>query len=253
MLDKYVEKVSPVAERFGPIKINRPSWYNDHLGSFIAAAIGGTEFQLVPGTAQFVAKELGKLSWLYDVKVITRKDRIEVTAGFRKPVAVVNASDSKYYLDGDMVVLDYLPMAELNIVAIDGLDTRTIPPPANQWFAYDASAAIRLLKELKKIYIKSTPNKPLLAEIKSIDMANYNGRKHSSSKKPHIVLFAHDGTEIFWGAAVGQSARYFESTDVEKLTQLYNLYKEHGTVQGRLSGKFKYIDLRVPHSKIPLP
>jgi hypothetical protein len=253
-LKGYVEKVSPVTERFGPIKINRPLWYNDHLGSFIAAALGGTEFQLVPGTARDVAEELEKLSWLYDVKVITRKDRIKVTAGFRKPVAVVNAGGSKYYLDANMVVLDYLPMTELNIIAIDGVDTRTIPPPSNQWFADDADAATELIDLLARMDAKSTPDAPLLAEIKSINMTNYDGRKDPSSKRPHIVLFAHDGTEIFWGAAVGQSARYFEATDTEKLGQLYSDYKRYGTVQGsRSNEKFKYLDLRVPQGKIPLP
>lgn len=254
MLDKYIKKVSPVAERFGPIEINKPSWYNDHLGTFIAAAIGGTDFQIVPGTTQFVAEELESLSWLYDVKVRARKDKIEVSANFRKPVALITAGGSKYYLDANMVVLDYLPMAELNIIRIEGLDSRTMPAPSNQWFADDAAAAIKLIDYLSRMDAKSTPKAPLLAEIKSIDMTNYNGRKHTSSKMPHIVLFAHDGTEIQWGVAIGQLVRYFESSDAEKLTQLYNTYKEHGTVQGsRSNEKFKYLDLRVPQGKVPLP
>ena len=252
MLDKYVEKVSPVAARFGPIEINRPLWYNDHLGSVIAAALGGTEFQIVPGMARSVGERLETLSWLDDVKVRTRKDRIKVTASYRKPVALVTVGGSKYYLDANMVVLEYLPMSELNIIRIEELDARTISPPGTEWHAEDAAAAIKLIDMLDRMDAKVTPKAPLLAEIKSVDMTNYDGRKYSSSKKPHIVLFAHDDTEILWGAAVGQSAN-FEAIDQEKLGQLYSDYKRYGTVQGRSNEKFKYLDLRVPQSKVPLP
>jgi hypothetical protein len=77
--------------------------------------------------------------------------------------------------------------------------------------------------------------------------ANYNGRKND--RRPHIILYAKDNTEITWGAELGKWQRHLESTDEQKLAKLYGYYKEYGT----LSGRAKYINLRDPRDKIPLP
>ena len=92
-----------------------------------------------------------------------------------------------------------------------------------------------------------TPDKPLLSEIDRIDVSNFNGRQ--DGRKPHIVLYAKDNTEIMWGAAVGKWQQHLESTDEQKLAKLYGYYKDFGT----LSGRAKYINLRDPKDKIPLP
>jgi len=93
----------------------------------------------------------------------------------------------------------------------------------------------------------STPEAPLLNEIASIDVSNFGGRK--SSRRPHIVLYAKDGTQVFWGAAYGESARYLEASEREKIAMLYQFYKDHSTIQG----KVKYIELRHPQEGIPRP
>ena len=92
-----------------------------------------------------------------------------------------------------------------------------------------------------------TPTKPLLREIASIDMENYNGRK--SRSRPHIVLFTRDNTEIQWGAELGAWQKYLESTDEQKLAKLYGYYQANNT----LSAGVKYINLRDPRDNIPLP
>jgi len=91
------------------------------------------------------------------------------------------------------------------------------------------------------------PDKPLLYEIDRINVSNFNGRQNKH--RPHIVLYSRDNTEIMWGAEVGQWQRHLESTDEQKLAKLYSYYKEFGT----LSGGVKYINLRDPRDKIPLP
>ena len=93
----------------------------------------------------------------------------------------------------------------------------------------------------------TTPDKPLLYEIDSIDVSNFNGRENRQF--PHIVLYAKDKTEIIWGAEIGNWARHFEAKDEEKLAKLYSYYKEHGSL---LEG-VKYINLRDPQDDIPLP
>jgi hypothetical protein len=90
------------------------------------------------------------------------------------------------------------------------------------------------------------PDKPLLAEIKSIDMSNFNGRR--SKSQPHIVFYAKDGTEIRWGAQKGAWQRYLEAKDEEKLTLLYNTYQEFGTVQLKAAQKGSFIDLTKPQT-----
>ena len=69
------------------------------------------------------------------------------------------------------------------------------------------------------------------------------------SAQPHIVLHTKDNIEITWGAEWGKWQQYLESTDEEKLAKLYGYYKKFDT----LSTGDKYIILRDPQHKIPLP
>ena len=85
------------------------------------------------------------------------------------------------------------------------------------------------------------PEKPLLAEIQTIDVSNFNGRRNAS--QPHIVLYAKDGTEIKWGARIGQWHKNLEAKDEEKLAMLYNTFKELGTIQIRAAQKGTFLDL----------
>jgi len=86
----------------------------------------------------------------------------------------------------------------------------------------------------------------LLAEISSIDMSNFNGRR--STSQAHIVFYAKDGTEIRWGSQKGQWHKNLEARDEEKLAILYNTYKELGTIQVRAAQKGSFIDLTRPQN-----
>ena len=94
---------------------------------------------------------------------------------------------------------------------------------------------------------KASPDAPLLYEIASIDVGNLGGRKNRS--KPHIILYAKDGTQIFWGAAYGQAKIYLEAGENEKIASLYKFYDQHGSVQGVA----RYIELRIPRKGLPRP
>jgi hypothetical protein len=161
---------------------------------------------------------------------------------------MVTANDGWYYLDAKAIVLDYVPISKLTIVEISGvpahqLSARSIGEP---WQREDVTAAIELIELLDKMDKQVQPNKPLLAEIKSIDMSNFNGRR--STSEPHIVFYAKDGTEIKWGARIGQWHKYLEAKDEEKLAILYNTYKEYGTIQIRAAQKGSFIDLTRPQN-----
>lgn len=248
LLDRYVEKASPVASEFGPIELlGKPDWFNNELLQKVHDAAGGASFLLDETTARTVADNLQSLPWLYDVKAQTTNNSVQVTAKYRRPVALIRRQRTTYYIDCDAVVLQYLPIEDLTIVEIKGFSARSIPPAGDTMAGDDIAAAIKLLAVLEFMDEISTPLAPLLGEIASIDVSNFGGRK--SSRKPHIVLYAKDGTQVFWGAAYGESARYLEATEKEKVAMLYEFYTQHGTIQGIV----KYIELRNPQKAVPRP
>jgi hypothetical protein len=247
LLDRYVEKKSPIAAEFGPLELlDKPDWFGGQLVRKVQTAAGGVSFALDETTARTVTQNLKSLSWLYEVKAQTTNNSVQVSAKYRRPVALIRQSKAMYYIDRDLVVLDYLPIDTLEIVRIDGFSVR--PPQVGQkWSADDVDAAVKLLAAIERMDEISTPEAPLLNEIASIDVSNFGGRK--SSSKPHIILYAKDQTQVFWGAAYGESARYLEASEKEKIAMLYEFYKQHGTIRGIV----KYIELRHPQKAIPRP
>ena len=245
--EKYVRTTNPTGT--GPVVfVNAPEWIGEQLKSKILTYVGGRTFQLDEQAAQQVAKNLSASAWLSEIKAITTDKEIQVYATFRKPVALVQSGPSPFYMDAEQVVLDYVPMPHLLIVEIKGLSpTPQMPRYGDVWNSNELSAAIKLLNRIIRMDKDITPTKPLLREIASIDVSNYNGRKNRS--RPHIVLFTRDNTEIQWGAELGAWQKYLESTDEQKLAKLYGYYQAYNT----LSAGAKYINLRDPRDNIPLP
>ena len=247
LLDRYVQEITSSGQ-VGPLElIDRPGWFNNELVQKVHEAAGGSEFCLDETAARTIAENLELVAWLYDIKVQTTSSSVEVRAKYRRPVGLIRQSGSTYYIDRDAVVLQYLPIEDLTIVEIKGFSAWTIPPVGDTMAGDDIAAAIKLLAVLETMDEISTPLAPLLKEIASIDVSNLDARK--SRRKAHIVLYAKDGTQVNWGVAYGRSARYVEASDKEKVAMLYEFYKQHGTIQG----KVKYIELRNPQEIIPRP
>jgi hypothetical protein len=122
-----------------------------------------------------------------------------------------------------------------------------MPSPGQVWQCDDLAAATEILDRMNLMDRTLSPDKPLLFEIDRIDVRNFNGRK--DSQKPHIVLHTKDDIEITWGAEWGKWQQYLESSDLDKLAKLWGYYQMHGT----LSVGIKYVNLRDPQDKIPLP
>jgi hypothetical protein len=250
-LERFVKKqINFGSQTLGLELTYVPDWVSPELQQKIltTAGKGGVIFALNETMARQVSENLQTFSWLNDVKVTIGSKSIIVKASYRKPIALINAEDGQYYIDSQLVVLDFVPISKLPIVEITGVPTNQLSPRSigTKWQSEDVAAAVELIELLDKMDKQVEPKKPLLAEIKSIDMSNFNGRRTAS--QPHIVFYAKDGTEIKWGAKKGDWSRNLEARDEEKLTILYNTYKELGTIQIRAAQKGSFIDLTKPQT-----
>jgi hypothetical protein len=248
-LEKYVKETIPADDVYLELA-GVPLWASEELKQKVHdAAIGKAGNGLGEDIALSVKRNLDQLTaWLDDVKVRSTYDRLRVEGRWRKPIGLVKFGRLKFYVDAERVVLDYVPLPELPIVEIKGLPPVTKRPPLGEvWQRDDLAAAVMILDRLDHMDKTLTPDKPLLKEIDRIDVSNFNGRQNS--RYAHIILYSKDNSQIIWGAELGKWQQHLESTDEEKLAKLYGYYKDYGT----LSGGARYINLRDPRDKIPLP
>jgi hypothetical protein len=248
-LEKYVKQTAPVAEVDLELA-DVPLWASDQLKEKVrAAAIGKAGNGLGEDIALSVRRNLDqRTAWLDDVKVRSTYDRLRVEGRWRKPIGLVKSGRLKFYVDTERVVLDYVPLPDLPIVEIKGLPPITKTPPLGEvWQRDDLAAAVMILDRLDHMDKTLGPDKPLLYEIDRIDVSNFSGRQNS--RYAHIILYSKDNSQIIWGAELDKWQQHLESTDEEKLAKLYGYYKDYGT----LSGGARYINLRDPRDKIPLP
>jgi hypothetical protein len=251
-LDKYVRQTHAASQNtFALELVGPPPWVNDELKGkvYAAAKSASKETKLDESTAVNVQRSIESLvPWLHEVTVTTMADRVRVSGSWRKPLALVEWGPNSCYVDVESVVLDFVPMPNLPIVKVKGLSLIIkAPQPGETWQREDLAAAVAVLAGLDRMDSQATPDKPLLYEIASIDVSNFRGRKDGRS--PHIVLYAKDNTKVIWGAEIGTWAQHLEARDEDKLASLYGYYKEFGTL---LNGA-KFINLREPRDKIPLP
>jgi len=251
-LEKYVKETTPLSDNTVRLELaNVPAWVNNQLKEkVLAAARGdGEDLRLDENAAGPVQQNIAReVVWLDEVTVQRTHDGFRIEGRWRRPVGLIKSGLSRFYVDAEQVVLDFLAMPHLPIVKITGLPLITRTPPLGEvWGRDDLASAIEIIKRLEQMDKLVTPDKPLLYEIDRVDVSNFSGRV--TSKLPHIVMYAKDNTQIIWGAEVGKWQRYLESTDEQKLAKLYGYYKEYGT----LSGGAKYINLRDPQDNIPLP
>jgi len=242
----YVEAQAPQ----GPVPlllVDVPGWVDWDLKARVAAVAGGSEFPVRPETAETLARNLAPMAWLDDVQVRVTRDAVRVHARWRKPVALLERGPTKFYVDPDLVVLDYMPMSHLPIVKVDGVAMALAPAPGQVFDRDDLAAAVVLIDLLQRMDAEVVPDKPLLDQLASIDVSNYRGRR--SRHRPHLVLYAKDGTQIIWGAEFGEWGKHLEATDEQKLAKLYTHYEEFGFA----GGPARYINLCDPQDRVPQP
>lgn len=251
-LEKYVKKASPITQKAVLIElVDVPDWVTEPLKEkiYAAAQADGEDLSINENTASFVHRNIeASVAWIQQVKVQVTHDAVRVSGYWRKPLALIRQGSQNFYVDEELVVMDFVPMPNLPIVKVEGLSPAAKPPlPADTWQGGDLAAAVDILTRLQKMDKLISPDKPLLGTIDRIDVSNFNGRKNN--RLPHIILYTKDNTEIIWGAEAGTWQRHLEATDEEKLTNLYAYYKEHGL----LLGGAKYINLQYSQVNVSLP
>ncbi len=265
-MERHVHALSPVTEQMGQLElVEPPEWINPELQATIAAEAGGYYFPLDEDIAEIIATRLQGLPWIYNTRIRTTSKTIHIYAGYRKPTAVIKSGSKKYYLaliapddlsweqdKQKVMLLDYIELDTLPVVEIKGFSLRRLPVSGDIWQGEDITSTVELLTVLGRMDEISCADAPLLDQLASIDISNFGGRKNKNNS--HIVLYSKDGTEIYWGAAYGDSKLYLEATEQEKLATLYTFYKEHGnTIQCVKNAICKSVDLRYAQTRIPRP
>jgi len=251
-LDKYVkeQQIAAAGKRTIELVGETPAWVTEEIKNrvYAAATADADGVQIDENAASAVQRSIERLvPWLAEVRVQTTHNSIRIAGRWRQPIAMVTADKNKFFLDADLVVLDYIPIGELSIVTVDGLEFRGHKPVPGQVFSGDdLAAALAVLSRLGRMDAAVNLKKPLMKEIASIDVANFDGRKNK--REPHIVLYTKDSTQIIWGAEIGEWQQHLESPDDDKLAKLYTYYQQYGTLSG-----VKYINLRDPRQTIYLP
>ena len=246
--EAYVKTISPDQEG-SLVLVGVPNWADLNLREHVAEVAGGKRFLLTEETAAVLARNLAPMAWLTDVDVQVTHNSVRVKARWRKPIAMIDVPEdrAKIYVDADLVVLDYLPMPHLPIVEIKGVDLKRRPWPGQVFDQQDLAAGVALVVLLHRMDAQMTPKNPLLEHVASIDVRNFNGRKNP--REPHVTLRSKDGTQIIWGAEIGEWSKQFEAKDEQKLAKLYAYYRDYSS----LSAGAKYINLRDPQDKVPQP
>lgn len=250
--DRFIKEGASASEDTVALEIRAvPAWVNEALKEKLSAVAraDGLGLQLDDTAARRVQQNIQELfPWLDGATVRTMHDRLVIEGRWRKPVVFVKWGLDSFYVDRELVVLDFVEMPHLTITKVRGLAVMAKGPVLGQvWERDDLAAAVELVELLGEWDRRKTPDKPLLDEIAAIDVSNYEGT--DNSRLPHIVLYTTDNTEVIWGAELGKWQRHLEANDAEKLAKLYAHYKEYGT----LLGEVKYINLRDPQDRINLP
>lgn len=252
-LDGYVKKETTGQSGSRSIELvgDVPDWVSEEIKNRIYAAAtaeansdNSTAEDKIAVTAQQNIAQM--VPWLADARVQTTHKSVLITGRWRKPMLLVTADKNKFYIDSELVVLDYITI-NLPVISIAGLELSKIPPtPGHVFKGDDLSAGMAVLNRLSRMDSAVSADKPLLHHIDRIDVSNFDGRKNK--REPHISLYTKDGTQIIWGSELGTWQRHLESPDDDKLAKLYTYYQQYGTLSG-----VKYINLRDPQQKIYLP
>jgi hypothetical protein len=251
-LEKYVDAQEKAAPPTGPLVFVRGQMETE---------VPGSNYILNKETAKTIAEELSSKTWLYNIQVETKSTKVVVYADYRIPTAFIKGGNGTLLYVGLPAKNDPLGGRENAVFVSDytvdtpptieivGFANKTSPTIGQTWQAPDVTAALKLLTALKGMDDEICPKKPLRAEITAIDITNFEGRKAGASSS-HIILKLKDGTPVYWGAALGKAASFFESPDDEKLNRLYTLYQQN---KYTLLGQCKIIDLIQPISGVPRP
>jgi hypothetical protein len=115
-----------------------PNWVSEEIKNRIYAAAtaeannSSNDDEKIAASAQRNIAAL--VPWLAEARVQTTNKSIVITGRWRKPLLLVTAEKNKFFIDGDLVILDYTPINNLPVINITGLELSRIPPtPGQVW------------------------------------------------------------------------------------------------------------------------
>ena len=147
LLNRYVNKTGSISGKRGVLELVKPpAWLNEELKEkiYAAATAHGEDLRLDEDAARSVQQNIEELvGWLDEVEVQTTGETIRIRARWRKPIALVKRGLVKFYVDGQMVVLDFVPIENLPIVKVRGLSAiMKLPAVGEVWQRQDLAAAV---------------------------------------------------------------------------------------------------------------
>lgn len=186
-----------------------------------------------------MADHLASVGWVERVNFVrkTSDAKVQVSAHYRYPVAMVQQGEAYFLVDGQGVRLPgsyhYDPTWKL----VQGVEAAA-PAAGRLWPGADIKAGLAVLECVSR--------EPFVYQITAVDVANYAGRR--DPYQSHIML-ATDRAEgrIAWGSALGQEVE--ENLPEQKLALLRANYRE----TGRVDADHRVIDITTFSDRITIP
>ena len=137
-LDGYVKKqtAGTLGSRTIELVGEVPSWISEEIKNRIYAAATAEANNSVNDDEKIAASAQQNIAhlvpWLADAKVQTTHKSILISGHWRKPILLVTAEKNKFFIDADMVVLDYSPIGNLPVINITGMELAKSPLPRDR-------------------------------------------------------------------------------------------------------------------------
>jgi hypothetical protein len=239
------------------VLMNRPAWMSDLLAEEIVrsakplGAHSAFDHQMLVD----IDRILRASPWIRQVRQVRRVyqeqpgDTIEIDCDYRAPVALVQADNAFWLVDGEGVKLpaqfdlrqtDQVVKGadrKINIRIITGVKHATVAA-GKKWPGDDLAAGLDMVKLLYGL--------PYAEEIVTVDVSNFGGRK--SIKNAQLTLGTMRGTSIRWGRPINGGDDFFvEIPTQRKLETLKQIYQQFG----RVDANQEWIDIRLDNPTYP--
>ncbi len=186
-----------------------------------------------------MADRLGAVGWVERVNFVrkTSEAKVQVSANYRYPVAMVKRDDTYFLVDAHRIRLPGSYRYEPTWKLVQGV-TAEAPQAGAVWMGEDLTAGLAVLDRIAR--------ESFAYQVTGVHVENYAGRV--DPYRSHILL-ATDRSEgrIAWGSALGQEVE--ENFAEQKLALLRANYRE----TGRVDADHLVIDISTFPDRITVP
>lgn len=176
-----------------------------------------------PVLCRDMAAHLASVGWIEQIRFVRRTadGRLEVSARYRQPVAMVQQDDEFLLVDHQGIRLPGFYLYDPSWKLIQGVGLPA-PPAGVRWAGDDIVAALALIARIEE--------EPFHGQITSVMVDNFRGRRNS--RRSHVELATDSaGGRIRWGSAPGDELE--ENTVEQKLAILRANFQETGRADAR--------------------